>query len=59
MTEELLGIEHQTVFVSPLVEFVDLAGNRGCGHVAIALEVLAAVFGSSDSVNVRSHRKWL
>ena len=32
-----LGIEHQTVFGLPPVEFVNLAADLGCAHIAIAL----------------------
>jgi sugar phosphate isomerase/epimerase len=33
----MLGIEHQTVFGLPPVEFVNLASDLGCRHIAIAL----------------------
>jgi hypothetical protein len=32
-----LGIEHQTVFGLPPLEFVRLAGDLGCGHIAVVL----------------------
>jgi hypothetical protein len=32
-----LGIEHQTVFGLPPVEFVNLAADLGCRYIAIAL----------------------
>jgi sugar phosphate isomerase/epimerase len=37
MTAGQLGIEHQTVFGLPPVEFVNLAADLGCGYIAIAL----------------------
>ena len=33
-----LGIEHQTVFGMHPVEFVNLAADLGCGHIALVLE---------------------
>jgi sugar phosphate isomerase/epimerase len=33
-----LGIEHQTVFGLPPIEFVNLAADLDCGHIAIVLE---------------------
>ena len=37
MIVDQLGIEHQTVFGLPPVEFVNLAADLGCGYIAIAL----------------------
>src|SRR5262245_46178938 len=40
MIENRLGLEHQTVLGLPPVEFVHLAADLGCGHVAIMLAPL-------------------
>lgn len=37
MTVDQLGIEHQTVFGLPPVEFVNLAAELGCGYIAVGL----------------------
>lgn len=37
MTAERLGLEHQTVFGLPPVEFVNLAADLGCRYIAVGL----------------------